>query len=281
MNDKDKELMEHIDQLVFQYQEGCEESGEALLRYFGCHPAQWELSSYIGKYYSILRFGRFNFADRDSRKFISSFISDAELRKKMKPWYQYKEVKTEVRKIVDHVVGMCLPIPDEDLKQDLRMLFLQQARRYKKTRKNVNFPGYLYNSYRYAVKNHITKLFKAYEPYMHMPGKLKALYEDVSGDETTLIPIDDITLEDTPIMMLDDELGNNWVRGLTCGEEFEDLTPLQRLILKMHYQEGMSDRKIADQLGLHINTVFRQRTKTIKQVEDNVERIQKEGRADE
>lgn len=79
------------------------------------------------------------------------------------------------------------------------------------------------------------------------------------------------------MMEMDEELDINWVRGLTCGEEFKELTHLQRLILKLNYEDGWTDGKIADMMGIHINTIFRQRKKADAIVKETVEKLIQEG----
>lgn len=276
MNKQKHEQHEHIDELVIRFQNGDEDAGEEILRLFGCHPAE-EMSAYVGKFYKMIRYGRFSFKDRDSRRFIAVFIADPEIRQQLIPFYQGADAKVEVKKAVDNLTKMCKILEDEDLQQDLRMLLLQQAKRWKKTSKNIYFTGYLYNSYRFAVKNHIKSLFKSHEPFMHKPYQMDPVCEELIMDTTSDINLDQIVFEDTPILELDDELGNSWVRGLTCGEEFLDCTPLQRLILRLHYHEGYSDPKIANMTNLHINTIFKQRTKANKIVQATVQRLLDEG----
>ena len=269
----------NIDELVFRYQEGCEESGEEILRIFGCHPESQKMTLYVGKYYSMLRYGKISFSDKDSRRFIACFMVDSELRKKMIPFYQYRDVKEEARRTLEKVVSMLSVVEDDDFKQDLRMLLLQQAIRYQKTKKSVDFTGYLYNSYRYAVKNYIESMFRRYEPYMHMRKNIIQLEDDKAKDETSGIELGEVIFAEEPMIKagLDDELGNSWVRGLTCGEEFKDVTQLQRLILKLHFHDGVTDGKIADMMGVHINTIFRQRKRACEIIEQAVERLIEEG----
>lgn len=278
-HEKPKQEHHNIDELVFRYQAGCEESGEEILRIFGCHPQDKRMTLYVGKYYSMLRYGKISFGDKDSRRFIACFMVDSELRKKMIPFYQYRDVKEEARRTLEKVINILGVVEDEDFKQDLRMLLLQQAIRYRKTKKSVDFTGYLYNSYRYAVKNYIQDLFKRYEPYMHMPNNLISIEDELIEDESSIIKLGEDIFAKEPMISadLDDELGNSWVRGLTCGDEFKDVTPLQRLILKLHFHDGVADGKIADMMGVHINTIFRQRKKATKAIEEAIERLIAEG----
>lgn len=278
MNEKqphNHEEEHNIDELVSSYQAGSQEAGEQLLRIYGGHPEFKSMTLYLGKYYKMLRYGKFEFKDRDSRLFIRLFIEDAITRDALSKSYQYKKVKEDATRKLGTVCQSLKILEDEDLKQDLRILFLQQCMRYKK--ENRTFGAYLYNSYRFAVKNYIKALQKPAEPYIHMPKELMRLAEDKVKDGTADIDLKDIAFVQAPVIALDDELGNSWVRGLTCGDEFKELTQLQRLIIKLNYHEGWSDGRIADMMGIHINTIFRQRTKADKLVRATVESLKQEG----
>lgn len=268
---------ENVDELVLRFQAGDQASGEELLRLFGGHPDFPEPKSFIGKYYSLLRYGKVNFDDRDTRRFIALYIKDPEIRKQLKPHYQYREAKAKAIKVLDEkVVTPLSVISDEDLLQDLRFLFLMQAKRFRKKRRKVNFAGYLYNSYRYAVKNYLEIYLKETEPFRYR-NLLLRIQDDRLEDEESEIIVIDRNHQNELMIKIDDDLGHNWVRGITCGEEFKNLTPLQRMIIKLYYDEGLSDRKIADKLSMHINTIFKQRKKAQETVIQTVEELIKEG----
>jgi RNA polymerase sigma factor (sigma-70 family) len=276
MNDKQHNNEEqNIDELVLKYQAGDEEAGEELLRIYGGDPRKKELSLYLGKFYKMLRFGKFDFKDYDSRVFLSLFMEDISTGKALRQSYQYRPVKQATIRKLSVIVESLKVLEDEDLKQDLRVLLLTQAMRYKK--EDRVFGAYLYHSYRFAVKNYIKKLQKPAEPYIHMPRELMRIADDRLKDNDADIEIKDYLFAQAPMIFMDEEIGNSWVRGLTCGEEFKELTPLQRMIIKLNYHDGMTDGKIADMMGIHINTIFRQRKKADKIVKATVERLVEEG----
>lgn len=271
---KPNEEQYNIENIVSRYQSGDSEAGGELLSIYGGEFYYKNLSLYIGKYYKMIRYGKLDFKDRDSRLFIRLFMEDENMRKEMSRSYQYKATKkAAVRKLASITESMKV-VENEDLKQDLCMLLLQQAMRYKKT--NRTFGGYLYNSYRFAVANHIIKLLKPAEPYIHMPKELMRIADDRLKDDTSDIKINDSIFTDAPMIFMDEELGNSWVRGITCGDEFKNLSPLQRMIIKLNYYDGWSDGKIADMMGIHINTIFRQRKKADKIVQDTVHQLLQE-----
>lgn len=278
MKAKDKQGMQAIDELVFRFQAGDKEAGEEVMRMFGCHP-EADMSNYVGKYYYMLRMGRFSFDDLESRTFINCFIGNAEVRSAMRKWFQSADTRRHAVKALTDIVKRLWHISDEELKQDLRLLFIQQMQRYKKIKKNVYFSGYLCNSYGFAVVDYVMKRMKSKEPYVikYNTYQIIPMQEEVYVDDASSIDINERTLYNTPMMLDDDELGNSWVRGLTCGEEFMKLNHFQRLILKLYYQDDMSDGKIAKLMNMHINTIHNHRKRAIKIVEQEAIRISKEG----
>jgi RNA polymerase sigma factor (sigma-70 family) len=267
----------HVDELVFRYQEGDEMAGVELLERYGFHQDGSDFTKYAGKYFKMLRRGTFNFKDKDSRRFIQCFAADKDLRDKLVPFYQYKETIERTYELVNKVVFQLKPIDDDDLKQELSILFLIQAGRYEKVKDAVDFSGYIKNSYRYAIKNWIKKITKPAEPYMHMNQQLMAFADDSYADDDGNYEINEELFAASPMIEMDEEIGNSWVRGLTCGEEFKDLTPLQRLIIKLHDHDGLPDGKIAELLGIHINTIFRQRKKAATIIKETIQDLIKEG----
>jgi DNA-directed RNA polymerase specialized sigma24 family protein len=274
MTEADREEGRRIDQLVFRFQAGDDKAGEEVLRLFGGHPDD-KVNNYIGKYYHMLRNGRFPFKDKDSRTFINCYIKDPAIRKAMKRARQHSHVMIEALKAVHHLEDQCKPISDEELLQDLRMLFIQQMKRYKKRKKEVWFPGYLYKSYGFALVVHINKKFKPLEPYMHMytEKQIIPMQEDIHVDDDTCIELDERKFTKQPSLVDDDKIGNSWVRGLTCGDEFTKLTALQRLIIKLYYHDDSNDRKIAEKINMHINTIHKQRKRAVQIIQDTMDEL--------
>jgi DNA-directed RNA polymerase specialized sigma24 family protein len=263
----------HVDELVFMYQDGDEMAGLEILDRYGFHYDGRDFTKYAGKYFKLLRRGTFNFKDKDSRAFIRCFTSDKELSEKLVPFYQYKETISATYELINKIVWQLKPISDEEIKQELSFLFLKQVKKFKKISINIDFSGYLYNSYGFKVKNWIKKIRTPKEPYMHMYDEVMSFAEDVYVGDEGDYEVNEYLYAASPIIEVDEEIGNSWVRGLSCGDEFKDLTPLQRLIIKLHDYDGMTDGKIAESLGIHINTIFRQRKKVAKIVKQTMKEI--------
>lgn len=138
MDDKTQQY-EHIESLVFEYQAGSEKAGLEIIQSFGYDPETKELSKYLNKYFALLRFGVIKFKDRDTRQFLRQFTSDETLHKALIPNYQYAHTKKATRKLVQMINYRMRHITDEDLINDLCLLLLTQARKYKKQGKKRTF----------------------------------------------------------------------------------------------------------------------------------------------
>lgn len=272
-NEQEDQLDRMIDQLVFSYQEGNEQAGMELLAMFGGD--QKKPSGYLGKYYKMLRKGTINFRNKDARRFVSLFIDDPGVRKGLQKSRQSTHVRDESNKSMRKVSTSLKFMADDEIRNDLIVLFFAKCQRYKYT--NRSFRAYLANSFRFDVYRFVNKIQEPYEPYVHMQEDLMRVADDLIRDTEMENEVNDTVFNQSPVMFIDDELGNSWVRGLTCGEEFKDLTPLQRMIIKLNHYDGMSDAAIANMMGMHLNTIFRQRKKASLLVEDKVRRMTKEG----
>lgn len=245
------------DDIIRQYQDGDDMAGMEVLKRYGYDPEKDEVYGYIGKYFKMIRYGRMDFTNYDCRAFIALFFSDGEGRA-MTQSYQYAETKAKMRKKLQQVEKVMRCVPDEDIIQELIHIMLMQAKKYRP--KNRSFGAYLSNSFRFRVNDYVLEHMKTEDICDNTNIEVTGIGEDVAEDRTSEIRAEDI-VDDTPRIRFEDELGNAWVRGINCGKVFEDMTPLQRLILRMNYMEKWSDNDIADTMGMHINTIFRQRNK--------------------
>jgi len=257
MGDKRKNQHEDIEELVKDYQQGNELAGEELLRIFGCHPNE-AVGKYIGKYYDLLRYGKMDFGNKDLRKFVSLYIGDKELRMKMIPFYQYEDTMVEVRKVIQFITERFEIVEDEDLLQDLRLLFLQQAKRWEKKGK-IGFCGYLYNSYRFAIYHYYKSLFS---DLLHQP-KLAFDIETIEQeqDQSSDIEIDEAWFFEDKYFDEDEELGFNWIHNKTATFPFNRLSAYERTILFLYYEKACTDKVVSGIVGMHEDTVWGHRKK--------------------
>lgn len=251
-----KDWYDFIEDLVRKFQEGDGDAGGRLIQAF---------KPYMSKYIKILCSGLLDLNDLDSRKFISLFIADAAVRRDLARALQPTHVRSEAYKSATLLARLCQPMDKEDIEQELALVLLILAKRYKKKGKK-NFCGYVYNSYRYELQRRLADMTK--DPIVYRADTNISYHDEEnlavsSGNE---LPKDIDSTDTTIRKAFEDELDNSWVRGITCSEVFYKLTQFQRLIIKMHYYDGLSDPKIADKLGMHINTIFRQRRNAINKL---------------
>lgn len=271
----DAELSAKIEKLVWAYQAGDEEAGLELLCLYGGDPKNGQMSNFLGKYYKMFRKGQIKFKDYDSRMFARLFVEDPGARnalyKSFQPKYAREAANVKMKMVAQSLEFMS----DEEIHQELTALFLMKCKKYKDVGKN--FSAFIYQTFRYDAYRFVNGIQKPFEPYVHMQRELVHVVEELIQDRDMEIEVADSLFNQSPVMFIDDELGNSWVRGITCGDEFKDLTALQRMIVKLNYFDGMSDNAIANMMGMHINTIWRQRKKAAKLIETKVEELVKAG----
>lgn len=234
-----------IDEIVVQYQNDDKDAAIKLLQSF---------DNYINKFLFLLKKKIVNSKDQDTRRFLALFTDDIEKRKLLKSDNNSYKTTTIIHEIIEQLSQQLKCISEEDIKQDLSMILLLLAKRYKDQGKT--FSSYVYNTFRYELKRTV-------ETYINDPANRYISYEDMENDPE----ISDDYSFSAVLIERDDDLDINWIQGLTCSEEFLKLSTMERLILKMHYDLKMSDPAIAKILGVHKNTVFNRRTKAIKKVQ--------------
>lgn len=260
MDDVRKDPHEDIDEIVKAYQQGNKLAGEELLRIFGCHPED-TVSKYIGKYYDLLRYGKMDFSNRDLRRFVSLFIADPDTRKALVPFYQYGNVKAETMKIVGMLTERFEVVEEEDLLQDLRLLLLQQAMRYQKKGQKINFCGYLYNSYRFAVKHYYKWVFE--DLLIYADEEL-----DEYGEDEGIDIEDEWFFEDKYFEHEESELGFNWMHNRSTTFPFNRLSTYERTVLFLYYEKNHTDLEISKITGYHEDTICRHRKRIKLKLED-------------
>jgi RNA polymerase sigma factor (sigma-70 family) len=247
-----KEWYDHIDELVIRFQAGKTECGEELIEIF---------QPFFLKYINIVKEGKVNLKDRDSRKFIALFMNDPEVIHKLNKRFHSNETKNNAYKTILYLNNTCNLIDEEDIKQEIYLAFLTLINRWTKKKGKSNFCGYVYNCFRYEFRRAISNLVK--DPIVNNT-YVNLRYMDSENLTDDIEILDKVNTENTIMITLEEEIDNNWVRGLTCSEEFLSLTTLQRMILKEYYCDKSTDKAIAHKTGLHINTIFRNRTKAIE-----------------
>lgn len=258
-------MNEQLDKKVFAYQQGDEDAAWELLVQFGGEDGA---SHFLGKYVNLLKKEVFDLTDKDTRRFLQLYMVEG--REALTNRYQSAEGKAAAANACAMLARALHMYDTEDLVQDLQMLFLQQAKRYKKQNKHVSFNGYLYNSFRFAVFNHLKKTVFKFDVLNH-PNRI-SLDEDVVGIHD--IEIQDEWSYEEPFFD-DGDLGLDWVTG-RCNLAFKGLTQLERLILKMRFEDKKTDGEIAEHLGFHRNTILRYRQDATEKLRELLEELKKD-----
>ena len=253
-----KQEYEEIETLVFSYQNGDLSAGEKLIEIF---------NPYMIKYLRLIKDGFVNLKDKDTRRFIGLFMNDCEAKKKLNKSLQSSETRNKAHIAVSMIGSLCKDLPEEDIMQELIVILLMVAKRYKKKSPKVNFCGYLYNIYKYELYRRINQMTS--DPIVRSDLNLSydddsyVMEEDIYENEPTIYTSE-------PLMVFDEDLGNSWIRGITCSELFEILDPTQRLILRLSYYDNLSDIEIGQKMGIHRNTVRAQRNNAVDIIRKNL-----------
>jgi RNA polymerase sigma factor (sigma-70 family) len=259
----DKEWYDYVDRLVVHYQDNInrEEAATELIDAF---------QPYLNKYFRILRDGNININDKDSRKFIYMFIPDPAIRQALIRRKFTSEVKRAAYQAAGLLAASFETTPSEDIQQELIRILLTLADRYLKRRKRNSFAGYVCNAFRYELQRSVEK--HTTDPLTYARTIIiRYNDEEYVDDMTDFAQAADMSYEDEYLAIPDEELDTNWIYGRTCSEIFEELSPLDRMILRMYYIEGMSDSEIADTTGYHINTIHNRRHGAIESIRDKYE----------
>jgi len=250
----------HIDQLVIDYQdnENREKAITKLIQAF---------QPYLMKYFKLLRDGRINLKDVDSRKFIGMFVANSQIRKALSKSRLTPDAKNAAYQAAHFISANLQYTSSEDIMQELICILLTLANNYLKTRKKLTFAGYVFNAFRYYLYRHL-------RPYTTDPltyaSNLIIRYNDneYSEDENAYEDIDPYQ-ESNYLTAPYEDLDINWIYGKTCSSIFSALSPLDRLILRMSYIDGVSDTEIAAKTGFHLNTINKRRNSAIKLIAEN------------
>lgn len=243
-----------IENLVLAYQkqfeenatneeiEKAKESANVLLNKF---------SPLFKKYVTLFKTGQIDWDDMEMKKFVSNFVDEIELKRALSRKKQKASYRNDIYKKFNFIIETYGSITEEEILTDLQTLLLVIAKRYKQIGKN--FCAYVYNSYLYEVARHIKKFtmnpinitYKNLQYEDCINGchdfKIEQSYEDNYYEDLTGIP------------------NMAWMQGHNCSDIFSCLSTLERMILVKYYLEEWKDGQIAEEFGMHINTVNQKR----------------------
>lgn len=274
LSEREKEWKE-VEDLVIQYQkqfadekyrEESNSAGNELLTRF---------TPLIRKYYTLITTGQINFNDKEMKVFISAFLDQQDLRRALFRKKQSQEYKSRIYQNFNFIKEIYGSIDEEEILMDLQMLLLVLAKRYKIMGKS--YCGYVYNSYCFEVARHI----KSYISDMSNIPYRKLRYEDsLNGMESTECDLDDALYED--VLGIPDY---TWISGTNCSDIFSNLSNLDRKIVVKYYLESYTDKQIAKEFSVHMNTINQKRKAAVKKIAvnygvelDNIKRSRNSGK---
>ena len=255
-----------IEELVLKYQAQFNEDADNIIKTEAKESANKLLerfSPFFKKYVTLLKTGQVDWDDMEMKQFISNFIDDIELKKALARKKQKAHYRNEIHQKFNFIIETYGELSEEEILLDLQTLLLIIAQRYKQMGKN--FCAYVYNSYRYEVARHIKKYIKnplnisyknlQYEDCINGTSdfEIQNSYEDNYYEDLTCIP------------------NTSWIQGQNCSDIFSCLSPLDRKILVKYYLEEWKDGQIAENLGMHINTVNQKRRSAAKVIAEKLD----------
>lgn len=252
-----------LNQLVRDSQNGDEAATLDILYRFGWRKkGRWE--NFLGKYDKLLWHGRVDMKNKDTRRFLKLFISDKETRRLLTYSRQNYAVTMSAQETANFIQNLVRQhYTREELRQDLLVYFIELIHKYKK-KPHINFAGYIMGYFHFRAYWMLhSKLFK-YDTFMltnHFTQD--EVPHEESGYELKEEVIDPLSR----IEQANDELGIFWVNG-RCSPLFEDLSILDRMILRDSYVFRLSDADIGTRYGYHRNSILKKRHKAIKHLKE-------------
>lgn len=259
---KRKISYEECDKLVLAYRDNNDpDAAQALLDAF---------EGYMAKYYNVIRHGKVAIHDRDIREFIKLYMKNEYCRRHIHQYRRMPVVQQEIYSVADSIRKLCQPYSDDELMNEIYVAFLTMAKRYQSPDGKPRFHSYILRAFHYQLRRQLQTLVS--DPIVFkMASNVKYLDDQWEGDDYSYGRFDAEGFEDKrPTFTIEsslDAINDNWVLGYTTGQEYRDLSIMERKILKMYYIDDMSDQEIADQLGTCRATVNRRRNKALRILE--------------
>jgi RNA polymerase sigma factor (sigma-70 family) len=269
-----------VHELVYKFQAGDEAAALELIKNF---------SKFFTKYISLVKFGKYDLSHFSTRSFIKLFVENPKERRLVNPFFKNKLTG---RQIVGDTVSMIVKLfessSQEDILQDLKIIFLTMCQKYKDTKPsfhayvNKNFHFYAYRYFEKMTRDPINR--NSFSSNMHirisnsyMPGESdKTEFGDKLQDTNTVVESDhtlknldlhyNLKHSNIPVienkeanLYEDNFLDTNWINGVTCGDAFECLTPFERQIITLWYVGKKTDTEIGEIFGVCRGTINRRR----------------------
>lgn len=270
---------EEIDTLVSLHQDGVEEATEKLLE---CY------ERYFQKFINILCYGKFLITDSTQRRFVASFISNEDIRKKIHRYRYDGYIISTMAKVANNLHCRMRYYEEEDIRQEMICIFLHLASHHNGSASFASFISYYFPL---RLNTKVTKWIKEMNSKIQHEIEYNEESIEVSHYDTYNINEENDFYYIEP--MHDTDFDENWVNGHTCGELFKHLTTYERRLVKWYYEgrtfdltnlplDIVQDRKrrlkrteqeIAELLGCSRKTVNFKRNDIKRRIQVVAERI--------
>lgn len=258
-----KEEWDEVDSLIAAYQkqfnidhtdtdkDEADAAGNALITKF--YPL-------FKKYLTVLKTGQINFQNTEQKLFIRLFMDQSLLKAALCRKKLAKELREVIMTKFNFIIEAYGAQDDDEITEDLHMLFFILAKRYKPMGKS--FCCYVYNTFKFEVARYIKNYQKNPANFHYKMTCIDNHTQSVGGGYDAI--------EDS---IYEDALGipdKSWVAGETCSEIFAEFSPTERKIFCKYYLEDWNDSQIAELLGIHINTANQKRKAIIIRLSDKL-----------
>lgn len=263
---------QRIHNLVMEYQAGAPQSADKLIEAF---------NGFLWRFVNYIHQGVFSIDNYCLRKFVSLFIADENVRKRVAQ-YRFRPVVQEyLYNLARRVNVLFSQYTEEEIRQEAICTLLTMAKKYKDTQK-PSFHNYVEKCFHFEAFRGLKGMI--IDPITRLPQDeyIDNLIIDASVERDFndfLVEIDyerslkgaTIPVEQVKSSPFDlDSLNTNWNNGVTCGDAFKNLSPFERSILVMHYIEDLTDTEIGEQYGLCRATINRKRLTAKAKIAENV-----------
>ena len=253
-----EEEWREIDDLIATYQAQFKEDADDTDRFLANDAGTQLLKRFqplFKKYVTLLKTGQINFKNSEQRQFVRLFIDTPFLKNLLNKKTIQREYCEQIAIKFNFLVEGYGNLPEDEIYDDLHVLFFTLAKRYKNVGRS--FCCYIYNLFKYEVARFVSK-------YQANPANFH--YKVTTLEEENIMPImDDYShIEE---IQYEDAQGlpdKTWIAGETCSDLFKGFSRTDRMIFSRYYLQDWNDAQIATMLGIHINTA-NQRRKAIVQ----------------
>lgn len=229
-------------------------------------------NNFVLKYTSLLYRSKYDLHDYDIRLFISLFIPDPEVRRRLRRnqinHKTYKSVNDTMRGIHYMITRYC---DEDDVKQTVQMTFLHCVSKYKR-KGSIPFSGFIYSYFYFVLKKNVDTFLiyqlgrKSFPLYTD--DGVSSAFTDENMSHTTVVPETD-SLEDIIMGSINVDFDEYWVLGDTAMFPFDQLTKQQRQLVKWRFIDGLKASQIAIKTTEHPNTCRAQ----IQEIRDEIKNI--------